>query len=57
VIHLALGEKDQALGWLEKDAREQTGFEVNFIKVDPYLDALRGDPRFQDLVSKVFRGP
>ena len=43
VIHLALGEKDQALDWLEKDAREQTGFEINFIKVDPYLDPLRGD--------------
>jgi len=55
VIHLALGEKDQALDCLEKDAREQTGFEINFVKVDPYLDALRGNPRFQDLVSNVFR--
>ena len=53
VIHLALGEKDQALDWLEKDAREQTGFEVNFIKVDPYLDPLRGDPRFEALMAKV----
>ena len=26
LVHLALGEKDQALDWLEKDAREQTGF-------------------------------
>lgn len=55
VIHLGLGEKDQAVDWLEKDAREQTGFEINFIKVDPYLDALRVDPRFQDLISKVVR--
>ena len=53
VIHLALGEKDQAVNWLEKDAGEQTGFEINFIKVDPYLDPLRGDPRFEDLVAKV----
>ncbi|HKS31865.1 MAG TPA: tetratricopeptide repeat protein, partial [Chthoniobacterales bacterium] len=53
VIHLALGEKDQAIDWLEKDAGEQTGFEINFIKVDPYLDPLRGDPRFEDLVAKV----
>jgi hypothetical protein len=30
VIYLALGEKDQALDWLEKDAREGTGFEINF---------------------------
>jgi TolB-like protein len=53
VIHLGLGEKDQALDWLEKDARERTGFEINFIKVDPYLDPLRGDPRFEALVSKI----
>ena len=57
VIHLALGEKDQALDWLEKDAREQTGFEINFIKVDPYLDPLRGDQRFEALVSKILSGP
>jgi tetratricopeptide (TPR) repeat protein len=56
VIHLALGEKDQAMDWLEKDAREQTGFEINFIKVDPYLDPLRGDPRFEALVQKVVGG-
>ena len=53
VIHLGLGEKDQALDWLEKDAGERTGFEINFIKVDPYLDPLRGDPRFEALVQKV----
>jgi TolB-like protein/Tfp pilus assembly protein PilF len=56
VIHLALGEKDQALDWLEKDARERNGFEINFIKVDPYLDPLRGDPRFEALVSKILSG-
>jgi TolB-like protein len=56
VIHLALGEKDQALDWLEKDARERNGFEINFIKVDPYLDPLRGDPRFEALVLKVLSG-
>jgi TolB-like protein len=53
VIHVALGEKVEAMDWLEKDAGEPTGFEINFIKVDPYLDPLRGDPRFEDLVAKV----
>ena len=56
VIHLGLGEKDQALDWLEKDARAGTGFEINFIKVDPYLDPLRGDPRFEALVQEVASG-
>jgi adenylate cyclase len=54
VIHLALGEKDQALDWLQKDAHERTGFEINFIKVDPYLDLLRGDARFEALVQQFF---
>src|SRR5262249_5541060 len=53
VIHRGLGEKNQALVWLEKDARERTGFEINFMKVDPYLDPLRGDPRFEALVQKI----
>jgi len=57
VIHLGLGEKDQAVDWLEKDAREQTGFEINFIRVDPYLDPLRGDPRFEALMAKVLLVP
>jgi len=53
VIHLALGEKDRALDWLEQDAGAGTGFEINFIKVDPYLDPLQRDPRFEALVQKV----
>jgi tetratricopeptide (TPR) repeat protein len=56
VLHLALGEKDQALDWLERDAREGTGFEINFIKVDPYLDPLRRDPRFEALAQRVIGG-
>jgi TolB-like protein/lipoprotein NlpI len=54
VIHLALGEKDQALDWLEKAAGDHDGFYINLIKVDPYLDPLRGDPRFEALAAKVF---
>jgi hypothetical protein len=38
---------------LEKEAHEHSGFEINFIKVDPYLDPLRGNPRFEALVDKV----
>jgi TolB-like protein/Tfp pilus assembly protein PilF len=56
VIHLALGEKDQALDWLEKAARDHDGFYSNSIKVDPYLDPLRGDPRFEALVSAILSG-
>ena len=58
VIHLALGERDQALDWLEEASRgDQSGLpSINFIKVDPYLDPLRGDPRFEALVSAILSG-
>jgi serine/threonine-protein kinase len=56
VIHLGLGEKDQALDWLEKAARDHGGRNINLIKVEPYLDSLRGDPRFEALVSKILSG-
>ncbi|HKS31232.1 MAG TPA: tetratricopeptide repeat protein [Chthoniobacterales bacterium] len=53
VIYLALGEKDEALDWLEKNVRDHASPVINLITVDPYLDPLRGDPRFEDLVAKV----
>src|SRR5713101_5537911 len=56
VIHLALGEKDQALDWLEKAARDHDGLYSPFFKVDPYLDPLRGDPRFEALISAILSG-
>jgi len=56
VIHLALGEKDQALDWLEKNARDHAAPYSNLLKVDPYLDPLRGDPRFEALVSAILSG-
>ena len=56
VIYLALGEKDQALDCLEKAARDHAGPSINLIKVDPYLDPLHGDPRFEALVSAILSG-
>jgi TolB-like protein/Flp pilus assembly protein TadD len=53
LIHLALGEKDQSLNWLEKAAQERGATYFNFIKVDPFFDLLRGDPRFEAVVQGV----
>lgn len=55
IINLGLGDKEEALRWLEKDFRDRDGWNIGFIKVDPILDPLRGDPRFQKLVISVFR--
>jgi tetratricopeptide (TPR) repeat protein len=52
IIHAGLGEKDQAFEWLEK-AYEVRDLGVTFLKVDPTLDPLRSDPRFQDLLRRM----
>ena len=50
--HAVLGDKDQALTWLGKGLRERSGCMPD-LKVDPRLDSLRSDPRFQQLMKEV----
>ncbi|MGH9368185.1 MAG: protein kinase domain-containing protein [Thermoanaerobaculia bacterium] len=52
VASLALGEKEQALDWLEK-AYEDRNWWMPFLKVDPRFDALRSEPRFQALLRRI----
>ena len=53
LVKLGLGEKDRAIDELERGYREGNSNYMFLIKVDPMLDDLRGDPRFQALVQKV----
>jgi TolB-like protein/Flp pilus assembly protein TadD len=50
--YLGLGDNEQALAWLERAYEEQSNM-LQLIKVHPYLDPLRSDPRFVDLVHRV----
>ena len=54
LVYLGLGDKEEALRRLEKAYQDHSGEAVRYIKVDPLLDPLRGDPRFEALVAKVF---
>ena len=54
LVYLGLGDKEEALRLLEKAYQDRSGEAVRYIKVDPSLDPLRGDPRFEALVAKVF---
>jgi DNA-binding winged helix-turn-helix (wHTH) protein/TolB-like protein/Tfp pilus assembly protein PilF len=53
VIYAGLGEKEQALEWLEK-ARDERSLRPVWLKFDPRLDDLRADSRFADLMRRVF---
>ncbi|HXA09717.1 MAG TPA: tetratricopeptide repeat protein [Chthoniobacterales bacterium] len=55
LIYIGLGEKDEALRELENTYEDRDGYSIVFIKVDPMLDPLRGDPRFEALVEKTGR--
>jgi TolB-like protein/Tfp pilus assembly protein PilF len=51
-VYAALGEKDKAFDALNK-AYEQRDMQLVSLKVDPTLDELREDSRFNDLVRRV----
>lgn len=54
LVELGLGNKEKALDWLEKSYDAHEARFIAYVKVDPFLDPLRGDPRFEALVQKVF---
>jgi len=52
LVYAGLNEKDQAFAWLEKSyAAHDKG--LTYLRIDPCLDPLRADPRFQDLIHRV----
>ena len=53
--YLGLGEKEQVFVWLESAYQEQSNI-LQFLKVHPYFDPLREDPRFKDLLRRVWLG-
>src|SRR5437868_3777324 len=57
VLHIALGEKQKALDWLERVIEERRGWAA-YLRVHPLVDPLRGEPRFDALVKKMmFEAP
>jgi TolB-like protein/Flp pilus assembly protein TadD len=50
--YLGLGERDQAFAWLDRAYREHS-VTLQILKVHPFFDPVRNDPRFVDLVHRV----
>jgi len=53
LVQIGLGDKDRAIEELEHAYQEHETNYLFAIKVDPMLDDLRRDPRFEALVQKV----
>ncbi len=51
-VYAVIGEKETAFAWLEKSYQMRQANLVS-LKVDPALDSLHDDPRYQDLLRRV----
>ncbi len=52
ILHLGLRNIDQAFAWLERAYQDRRGW-LTYLKVEPMLDAVRDDPRFEELVKRM----
>jgi serine/threonine-protein kinase len=51
-IHVGLDEIDRALDWAERAFAERRGW-MCYLKVNPLMDPMRGQPRFDALVRRM----
>lgn len=52
MVHVGLQEIDEAIAWLQR-AFEQRSIWLGYLNVEPQLDQLRSDERFQELLHRV----
>ena len=52
VIYNGLGDKEQALKYLEKSFQERE-VQITFIKIDTRWNEVHDDPRFQNLMQRL----
>ena len=55
IINAGLGERDEAFAWLGEACDERSTW-LTYSRLDPRLDDLRGDPRFEALLRRVGLG-
>ncbi len=52
VVHMAIGDKQEALDWVERAIEERRGWAA-YLRVHPLVDSLRDEPRFDELVARM----
>ena len=53
LVYIGLGDGDQAFAWLEKVVADRSEWVLHRFRVDPVLDPLRSDPRFDVLIQRM----
>ncbi len=53
VLYVGLGDKEEALRWLEQAYQDRAGNDIGWIRVDSILNSLHGDPRFEAIAEKI----
>src|SRR5262245_13129911 len=56
VIYLGLGDKEQAFAWLNRAYQERDNWLI-YLNVEPRLDPLRSDARFNELLRRAGLSP
>ena len=51
-LYIGLDDPQHALDWMERALEERRGW-LAYLRVNPLLDPLRGEPRFQALIEKM----
>jgi serine/threonine-protein kinase len=51
-VYVKLGDKEQAFQWLEKGKRDRADCMV-WLAAEPWMDPLRGDPRYKHLIDQI----
>ena len=52
ILHAGLGDAESAFEWLERAYEERTDG-LTLLNVEPMVDGLREDPRFQSLIKRI----
>ena len=52
LIHGTLGDEEKAFMWLKRAVQERSGW-IAYLRVDPRLDMLHDDPRFDNLLDQA----
>jgi TolB-like protein/Tfp pilus assembly protein PilF len=53
LIYIGLGDKTKAIDYLEREYLNHDNIDTAWIRSDPMLDPLRGDPGFEALAEKI----